>query len=132
MRFRGALWAVPFVTMLAASSAFCQTVRVTLTGSVTDAEGRTLQGAQITVDPGDEGAVSDAKGLFTLRALPSGEYTVTMCPRSSPSTSVMRTSASGWPRSLIVCHRPSGAGACAAAPSAARLKARARRMRPLP
>jgi len=41
MRFRGALWAVPFVTMLAASPAFCQTVRVTLTGSVTDAEGRT-------------------------------------------------------------------------------------------
>jgi len=64
--------------MLAASPVFSQTVRVTLTGSVTDAEGRTLQGAQITVDPGDESAVSDAQGLFTLTALPSGEYTVTI------------------------------------------------------
>src|SRR5258708_32127093 len=78
MRFRGALWAVPFVTMLAASPVFCQTGRVTLTGSVTDAEGRTLQGAQVTVDPGDESAVSDAQGLFTLTALPRGEYTVTI------------------------------------------------------
>ena len=57
---------------------FCQTVRVTLTGSVTDAEGRTLQGAQVTVDPGAESAVSDAQGLFTLAALPNGEYTVTI------------------------------------------------------
>jgi hypothetical protein len=78
MRFRGALWAIPFVAMLAASPAFCQTVRVTLTGSVTDAEGRTLQGAQVTVDPGDESAISDAQGLFTLTALPSGKYTVTI------------------------------------------------------
>ena len=72
MRFRGALWAISFVTMLAASPVFCQTVRVTLTGSVTDAQGRTLQGAQITVDPGDESAVSDVQGLFTLPALSSG------------------------------------------------------------
>jgi len=57
--------------MLAASPVFSQTVRVTLTGSVTDAEGRTLQGAQITVDPGDVSAVSDAQGLFTLASLAS-------------------------------------------------------------
>jgi TonB-dependent receptor len=78
MRFRRALWAVPFVTMLSALPVFCQTVRVTLTGSVTDAQGRTLQGAQITVDPGAVSAVSDAQGLFTLAALPNGEYTVTI------------------------------------------------------
>src|ERR1700751_4996115 len=78
MRFRGALWAISFVTMLAASPVLSQTVRVTLTGSVTDAQGRTLQGAQVTVDPGDESAVSDAPGLFTLPALPNGEYTVTI------------------------------------------------------
>jgi TonB-dependent receptor len=78
MGFRGSLWAVPCVTVLAASQVFCQTVRVTLTGSVTDAEGRTLQGAQVTVDPGNESAVSDAQGLFTLAALPNGEYTVTI------------------------------------------------------
>ena len=78
MGLRGALWVVPCVTMLAASQVFCQTVRVTLTGSVTDAEGRTLQGAQVTVDPGNESAVSDAQGLFTLAALPSGDYTVTI------------------------------------------------------
>ena len=78
MGFRGSLWAVPCVTVLAASQVFCQTVRVTLTGSVTDAEGRTLQGAQVTVDPGNETAVSDAQGLFTLPALPNGKYTVTI------------------------------------------------------
>ena len=78
MRFRGALWAVPFVTLLASLPVFSQTVRVTLTGSVTDAQGGTLQGALITVDPGDESAVSDAQGLFTLPALPNGKYTVTI------------------------------------------------------
>ena len=78
MRFRGALWAVPCAMLLVASSAFCQTVRVTLTGTVTDEQGRTLQGARITVDPGAESAVSDAQGLFTLAALPNGEYTVTI------------------------------------------------------
>jgi TonB-dependent receptor len=78
MRFRGALWVVPCATMFVASSAFCQTVRVTLTGTVTDEQGRTLQGARITVDPGDVSAVSDAQGLFTLAALPNGEYTVTI------------------------------------------------------
>ncbi len=45
---------------------------------VTDEQGRTLQGAQITVDPGDVNAVSDAQGLFTLAALPNGQYTVTI------------------------------------------------------
>src|SRR5258705_12967989 len=78
MRFRGALWAISFVTMLAGSPVLSQTVRVTLTGSVTDAQGRTLQGAQVTVDPGDERAVSDAQGLFTFPALPNGEDTITI------------------------------------------------------
>jgi outer membrane cobalamin receptor len=77
MRLNRDLWAVLFV-MLAVSPALCQTIRVTLTGSVTDAQGRTLQGAQVTVDPGDESAVSDAQGLFTLPAVPNGEYTVTI------------------------------------------------------
>ena len=79
MRFRGALSAISFVATVAATSspAFCQTApRGTLTGSVTDAQGRTLQGAQITVDPGGVSTVSDAQGLFTLTALLNGEYTV--------------------------------------------------------
>ena len=80
MRFRGALSAISFVAMVAATSspAFCQTARGTLTGSVTDAQGRTLQGAQITVEPGGVSTVSDAQGLFTLTALLNGEYTVTI------------------------------------------------------
>src|ERR1700750_1562065 len=78
MRFRRDPWAISFLTMLAASPVLSQTVRVTLTGSVTDAQGRTLQGAQVTVDPGDESAVSDAQGLFTLPALSNGEYTGTI------------------------------------------------------
>jgi hypothetical protein len=79
MGFRAVLRAVvSCATLLAVSPGFCQTVRVTLTGSVTDEQGRTLQGAQITIAPGDESAVSDAQGLFTLPALPNGEYTVTI------------------------------------------------------
>lgn len=79
MRFRRGLSAISFVAMAAAaSSAFCQTGRGTLSGSVTDAQGRTLQGAQITVEPGGVSTVSDAQGLFTLTALLNGEYTVTI------------------------------------------------------
>ena len=78
MRFRGVLWALSFVAMVVAPPAFCQTGHGTLTGSVTDAQGRTLQGAQITVEPGDVTAVSDVQGLFTITALLNGKYTVTI------------------------------------------------------
>ena len=78
MRFRGVLWAISFVAMVFSSPAFCQTGHGTLTGSVTDAQGGSLAGAQITVEPGDVTAVSDVQGLFTLTALLNGNYTVTI------------------------------------------------------
>src|SRR3984957_6281578 len=58
--------------------AFGQAGRGTLTGSVVDAQGGVLQGAQVTVDPGNASIVSDPAGQFTLTGLTAGEYTVTI------------------------------------------------------
>ena len=100
MRLSRDLWAIPFV-MLALSPALCQTVRVTLTGSVTDAEGRTLQGAQVTVDPGDLSAVSDAQGLFTFAALPNGVYTVTIKYKGFTTSTQTVTLSAGQPSHIV-------------------------------
>jgi TonB-dependent receptor len=58
--------------------AFGQAGRGTLTGSVVDAQGGVLQGAQVTVDPGKASLVSDRAGQFTFTGLAAGEYTVTI------------------------------------------------------
>ena len=61
-----------------AVNCFGQAGRGTLTGAVSDAQGRPLQGAQVVVDPGAITAVSDSQGNFTVVSLPSGDYTVTV------------------------------------------------------
>lgn len=61
-----------------ATVAAAQTGKGSLTGAVTDSLGGALQGAQITVDPGNSSAVTDAQGQFTITALNSGEYTVSV------------------------------------------------------
>ena len=78
MHCRRSSLAAVFMMTLAVASALSQNGRGTLTGTVTDAAGRTLQGAQITVEPGDVRATSDAQGLFTLTALPIGDYSITV------------------------------------------------------
>jgi TonB-dependent receptor len=72
MTYRRLALAVPCLTALAAASALGQAGRGTLTGAVTDAQGRPLQGAKITVDPGDVTAITDANGNYTFTALASG------------------------------------------------------------
>ena len=69
-------FALSCVTLMATSSALAQNGRGTLTGAVTDAQGRSLQGAQVTLDPGDVSAISDAQGNYTFAALPAGEYQI--------------------------------------------------------
>ena len=78
MHFKAAYLVVPFVISLAPSAVLSQTGRGTLTGLVKDAQDRPLQGAQITIDPGDVNTTSDAQGLFTLTGVASGKYEVTV------------------------------------------------------
>ncbi len=59
-------------------SAAAQTGKSSLNGAVSDGQGSALQGAQISVDPGNTTAVTDAKGQFTITALNAGEYTVSV------------------------------------------------------
>ncbi len=61
-----------------AASAQGQAGRGTLTGSITDSQGRGLQGARVSLDPGASNAVTDAQGGYTFAALPAGSYTVSV------------------------------------------------------
>jgi TonB-dependent receptor len=61
-----------------ASAAFAQEGRGAIAGSLTDAVGGVLQGAQITVNPGGVSAVSDGQGQFLVNGLAPGSYTVTI------------------------------------------------------
>lgn len=67
---------VPFAALAACADA--QTGRGTLTGTVTDAAGAALQGARVSVTPGDLTATTDALGQFTFVGVPGGSYTVTV------------------------------------------------------
>ena len=71
------LFAIAAVTM-AASSSLAQTGRGNLTGSVTDAGGRALQGAEVRLDPGAATARTDVQGQYTFLGLAAGQYTVTV------------------------------------------------------
>ena len=55
-----------------------QSSKGVLTGKVSDSSGAVLQGAQITLDPGGAGAVSDVLGEFRIAGLDPGAYTVTV------------------------------------------------------
>jgi len=75
MHWRTATCVLPLLSILATPAAQSQTGRGNLTGTVTDAQGRSLQGARITLNPGNLTATSDAQGQFTLAAISSGTYT---------------------------------------------------------
>ena len=49
-----------------------------IAGKVTDSSGGSLQGAEISVEPVETHAVSDAQGQFFVYNLPAGHYTVTV------------------------------------------------------
>ena len=69
---------LPLVFFAITLPALSQTGRGTLTGSVLDARGGVLQGAQITIDPGSASLVSDSTGQFAFTGLAAGQYTVTI------------------------------------------------------
>src|SRR5690348_11731902 len=55
---------------------FAQAQTGGITGKVTDSGGGALKGAEVTVDPGAIGAVTDAQGQFIVTGLAPGAYTV--------------------------------------------------------
>jgi TonB-dependent receptor len=78
MSFRKFTVAMLVLFLSVVSPGWSQTGRGTLTGVVMDAQGRALQGARVTVDPGASSALSDAQGQFSFNALTAGEYDVTV------------------------------------------------------
>src|SRR5882672_6988054 len=50
--------------------------RGALSGKISDSSGGVLQGAQVTLDPGGDTAVSDVLGEFRISGLDAGNYTV--------------------------------------------------------
>jgi TonB-dependent receptor len=47
-----------------------------LTGAVTDAQNRALQGAKVTATPSNAQAITNSEGIFTLNGLSAGQYTI--------------------------------------------------------
>ncbi len=100
MRFAVSGFTISCVLAAVALSAFGQAGRGTLTGAVTDAQGRPLQGAAVAVDPGAVTATTDAQGLFTFPALNGGVYTVTVTYAGFQTFTQAVTLVSGQPTRL--------------------------------
>ena len=68
--------------MLLLSSAFAQTVTGSITGVVTDQSGAVILGANVTAENSATSVKTSAKtntsGVYTIRFLPIGTYTVTV------------------------------------------------------
>src|SRR5215472_11086722 len=73
---------VVVLCLLAAMSAFGQTDRGTITGTVSDASGAVIPGASVTAKNTETGLVytagSSETGNYTLPQLPTGTYEVTV------------------------------------------------------
>ena len=67
---RCALWAVT-VLFFNCWPALAQSGRGTVTGTVTDQQGRSLQGARVTLDPSGATALTNSTGLYTITGLPA-------------------------------------------------------------
>ena len=67
--------------LLAVSPAAAQTTTSTIAGTVTDASGAVIQGAEVTVRGdtiAERRATTDERGEYRLTALPAGTYTITV------------------------------------------------------
>jgi Carboxypeptidase regulatory-like domain len=84
LRFRTAFSAVSLLAI--ALPALSQTFRGALTGSVTDATGAVIAGAQVTAQNAATGlsreTVTTASGDFAFQDLPLGSYAVTLLSKT--------------------------------------------------
>ncbi len=78
MHWRTAACILPLMCLLALPAAYSQAGRGTVTGAITDAQGGSLQGARIVLNPGNILATTDAQGQFTVASVPFGTYTATI------------------------------------------------------
>jgi TonB-dependent receptor len=70
--------AVALASLGLASAAIAQGKGASISGHITDAGGGVLQGASITVQPGNASAVSDGQGQYTVANLAPGTYILTV------------------------------------------------------
>lgn len=78
MLVRQSVLAVLLGILCVAMPGWAQTGSGTLTGVVMDAQGRSLQGANVKANPGGFSALSNAQGQFTLNGLNAGSYSVSI------------------------------------------------------
>ncbi|MGH9217652.1 MAG: TonB-dependent receptor [Vicinamibacterales bacterium] len=79
---------------LPALAAFAQTTTSTIAGTVTDASGAVIRGAEVTVRgetiAAERRATTDERGEYRLTALPAGTYTITVTATGlAPSASLL-------------------------------------------
>jgi TonB-dependent receptor len=115
------IWLFCILLMLAVP-AFAQSDKGILTGTVSDSSGLTLVGAQIKLMPLGMTSVSTQQGLFTLREIPAGNYTmtvtyvgfstqtsdITIVGGQSLAHNVAMTVASATEQVLVTADRPHG------------------------
>jgi TonB-dependent receptor len=97
MSYPRTLAATSLLLFAVAHSAISQSGRTTLTGSVLDAQGGALQGARITLSPGNASLVSDSTGQFTFTGLAAGQYTLTISYVGFKTSTQQVTVAAGQP-----------------------------------
>ncbi len=70
---RRAPWAIAvlFLTWFSILPAVAQTGRGSVTGTVTDQQGRALQGALVKLDPGGASMLTNSTGMYTVTGLPA-------------------------------------------------------------
>jgi TonB-dependent receptor len=79
-----AVLAVPVAMLLSCSlvvwpeRAAAQNAKASITGHIVDIAGGVLQGAAVSVQPGDNSSVSDDQGQYGVTNLPAGKFTVTI------------------------------------------------------
>jgi hypothetical protein len=89
----GVLRVIAVLLVLSATAA-AQTTTSTLEGTVTDASGAVIQGAEVTVIgatlAAERRATTDARGVYRVTALPAGTYTITVTAAGlAPSAAVL-------------------------------------------
>jgi len=82
MRTTGIIFSLSLVCLLFSLPVMAQTTTSTIEGTVTDANGAVVAGAEVkasgTTLASGRSATTDAEGFYRLTALPAGTYTLTV------------------------------------------------------